>query len=383
MNSCGGVSPRESISRTFVPDRNRCDSCGVGAGLAGCHALALVAPERVLEEQRLDPELADVDVVEDPLRVVGAVVVAHAGVVATDDEVGAAVVAADDRVQHRLPRARVVHLGRVDAQDHPLGVVVAVHQDLVAAHPHVRGDVARLGLADQGVQEEPVGDLQRGLGQVLVGAVDRVPGLEGDDPLPAPVGERLLRLLGRQVAAHEGVLVVRAGRRPRSGPRRSASPRGGSRRRRGARRRLSGRRAPPPCRRRARRSPRPSSVRARLPFGALSSTTSPTDASRSVARVIGIDQMSPLAEPHRLADRAPVVGAQKAVERREAAVCEQLEVGGLARAQRQRQVRRRLAAPRRYPFIPHSVRSVPAQRPARESSPSPGFEVQGMHPIDG
>src|SRR2546426_6190692 len=32
-----------------------------------------------------------------------------------------------------------------------------------------------------------------------------------------------------------------------------------------------------------------------LPFGALSSTTSPTDASRSVARVMGIDQISPLA----------------------------------------------------------------------------------------
>ena len=92
----------------------------VRAGLVGGHALALVAPERVLEEQRLDPQLGDVDVVEDPLGVVGAVVVADARVVASDDEVGAAVVAADDRVQHRLPRARVVHLGRVDAENHPV-----------------------------------------------------------------------------------------------------------------------------------------------------------------------------------------------------------------------------------------------------------------------
>ena len=159
----------------------------MGTGLVGGHPLAVVAPEGVLEEQRLDAELADVDVVEDPLSVVGAVVVAHAGVVAPDDEVGAAVVAPDDRVEHRLARPRVVHLRRVDAEDHALRVVVALHQDLVAAHPHVGRDVALLGLADQRVQEEPVGDLERRLGQVLVGAVDRVAGLEGDDPLPASV----------------------------------------------------------------------------------------------------------------------------------------------------------------------------------------------------
>src|SRR5215211_6406976 len=29
-NSCGGLSPASSISRTFVPDRNRWDSCGCG-----------------------------------------------------------------------------------------------------------------------------------------------------------------------------------------------------------------------------------------------------------------------------------------------------------------------------------------------------------------
>ena len=51
-------------------------------------------------------------VVEDLLRVVGAVVVADAGVVAADDEVRGAVVAADDRVQDRLAGPGVVHLRR-------------------------------------------------------------------------------------------------------------------------------------------------------------------------------------------------------------------------------------------------------------------------------
>ena len=133
-------------------------------------------------------------VVEDLLRVVGAVVVTDAGVVAADDEVRRAVVAADDRVEDRLARTGVAHLRRVDAEHDPVVRVVVLHQDLVAAHPHVGRDVAALGLADQRVDEEPVADLERRLGQVLVGAVDRVAGLEGDDPLPAAVGELLARL---------------------------------------------------------------------------------------------------------------------------------------------------------------------------------------------
>src|SRR6187549_4249318 len=45
----------------------------VRAGLARRHPLALVAPEAVLEEERLDAQLLGVHLVEDVLRVVGAV----------------------------------------------------------------------------------------------------------------------------------------------------------------------------------------------------------------------------------------------------------------------------------------------------------------------
>ncbi len=66
-----------------------------------------------------------------------------------------------------------------------------------------------LVLPISGLDEEPVAGLQRGLGQVLVGAVDRVAGLEGDDSLPATLGELRPSLLRRLVAPHEGLLVVR------------------------------------------------------------------------------------------------------------------------------------------------------------------------------
>jgi hypothetical protein len=111
-------------------------------------------------------------------------------------------------VEDRLAGTRVAHRRRIDAQDHAVVGVVALHEDLVAAHPHVGGDVALLRLADDRVQEQPVRDLQGGLGQVLVRAVDRVARLEGDDAAPAALLERLARLGGGEQALRERLLVV-------------------------------------------------------------------------------------------------------------------------------------------------------------------------------
>ena len=85
-------------------------------GLRRRHRLRQLAEERVLVLERLDAQLAGLELVEDVLRVVGAVVVADAGVVAADDEVRAAVVPAHERVEDRLARAGVAHRGRVHAR---------------------------------------------------------------------------------------------------------------------------------------------------------------------------------------------------------------------------------------------------------------------------
>src|SRR5215217_3697106 len=74
----------------------------VRARLRRRHLAARPAPERVLEEHRLDPELVRLELVEDELRVVRAVVRPDARVVAPDDEVRAAPVLAADRVPDRL-----------------------------------------------------------------------------------------------------------------------------------------------------------------------------------------------------------------------------------------------------------------------------------------
>src|SRR5581483_4296591 len=79
----------------------------VWAGLGRAHCLTFPAVERVLEPKRGDPELAGLELVEDLLGVVRAVVAAHPGVAAPHDEVRAPVVLAGDRVPDRLLGARV------------------------------------------------------------------------------------------------------------------------------------------------------------------------------------------------------------------------------------------------------------------------------------
>jgi hypothetical protein len=144
----------------------------------------------VLEEHRLDVELVRLELVEDQLRIVGAVVAADAGVVAPDDEVRAAVVLAADRVPDRLARTGVAHRRGEGRDDHPVGRVVAVDEHAVALDAGRRGDVLRLRLAHERVDEEAVDGLERNLGQVLVGSVNWISRLKSNDAPPATLRER-------------------------------------------------------------------------------------------------------------------------------------------------------------------------------------------------
>src|SRR5215207_7397045 len=128
----------------------------VRARLRGRHPLAVEAEEGVLEEQRRYPELLFLELLEDVLGIIGAVVAADPSVVPAHDEVRAAVVLAAHRVEDRLPGSRVPHRRREDRQDGAVPRVITLQDDLVALHPYRSRDVVGLRLADQRVEEEPV-----------------------------------------------------------------------------------------------------------------------------------------------------------------------------------------------------------------------------------
>ena len=213
----------ESIPQLGPGDRNRLLSFGdlvdweVGVVLGEIHH----HPER----DHLDPDLLLVGL-EQLLGVVGPVVGvavgirAGTGMVAADDEMRHAVVLADDGVPHRLAGAAHAHGQR---QQRHLGrrFRVVVEDGLVAAHPGVVVDVARLGEADHRVDQQVGLDvLGRPHRDLLMGAVHGIAGLEADDPAPACPGE-VIAQLGRACDGGLGSRSARAAAAPRGVLRRS------------------------------------------------------------------------------------------------------------------------------------------------------------------
>ena len=135
------------------------------------------------------------------------------GVLPADDDVGEAEVLPVNGVHHRFLRTAVEHLDVEPEQNDAIGhrfaartpqgrIAVAVaqravlNQHFVGVHANVGVDVVALRLADQRIQARPgvvAGPKQRfqTVDQgILVGAVQRVAGLEGDDSLPALLGQQ-------------------------------------------------------------------------------------------------------------------------------------------------------------------------------------------------
>jgi hypothetical protein len=215
----GSPAPRAAAGAVRCP---RCPAPSPLGHLVGREVLRLLLHvDHVLEIDHLDADLGLV-LLEQLLRVVGAVeilplaVLARPGMVAPDDHVRAAVVAADDAVPDRLARAAHAH-GEVQKAHRGGGGGVLVEHRLVAAHAGEVIDIAGLGHADDRVDQQVRLHLARGAeGQFLMRPVQRVAGLEGHDLAPAELAEARAQLVRRVAAGLEVVMHRRldAGHRP-------------------------------------------------------------------------------------------------------------------------------------------------------------------------
>jgi hypothetical protein len=168
----------------------------------------------LLEGHDLDAELVPV-LLDGVLRIVRAVevdalgVLARTGVVTADNEVGGAVVLADDGVPDGLAGAAHAH-GQGQQRKHGHAVGVAGHQRLVDADTGEVVNVAGLGEADDGVDEDiglaGAGSADR---QLTMGAVHGVARLERDDLLPAELVEVQTQFRGR-IPQTDIVVVLQA-----------------------------------------------------------------------------------------------------------------------------------------------------------------------------
>ena len=175
----------------------------VRARARGGQAAARAAEERGVELDRGHAELGRGEAVEHGVRVEGAVELAHAGVIASDEQVRDAVVLARQRVEERFARSRVAHGGGEGGQDRAVLGVVPGHQRLVGLEARGRGHVVALRLAHQGMEDEAVRDFEGHLGEVLVRAVDGVARLEPGHALPAAGRDLRAQLARGQAVARE------------------------------------------------------------------------------------------------------------------------------------------------------------------------------------
>ena len=134
-------------------------------------------------------------------------VLAGAGVIAANDEMRAAVILANDRVPDGFAWAAHPH-GQRQEREHRGVLRIVSHERLVAADARVVVDVARLGHADDRMDEQVGAFFFRGAErELVVGAVHWIARLEGDDFRPATLAEFFAEL-GR---ASRGAICSRSG----------------------------------------------------------------------------------------------------------------------------------------------------------------------------
>ena len=138
---------------------------------------------------------------------VGRARVRGTGMIALHDEVGASVVAADDRVPQRFARAGSAHRERQQRKGRELSRIVP--QDLlVALDAREMVQVPVHADSDHGMQQEVASSLPGGgEGHLPLALVHRAAGVERDDPSPAEPVEEPGQLRGRM--AQVLVVVVR------------------------------------------------------------------------------------------------------------------------------------------------------------------------------
>ena len=179
--------------------------------IGGDVAVFILEIDHHLERNHFDAHFALV-FLEEFLRIVGAVEVltvgifSRTGMVAADDEVGAAVILANQAVPDGFARSAHAHGERQHGELHG-AVRIFREQQLVAAGADEIIDVAGLGHADGRMDEQIGFDLLGGAhGEFDVGAMHRITRLEGDDAGPAEAGEFGAQFGGSQAQGAEIVV---------------------------------------------------------------------------------------------------------------------------------------------------------------------------------
>src|SRR5438445_4916768 len=147
-------------------------------GLIRRHRSAFGAVEGIFEGERGDSDFGWGKILENLLRIVRTIIIAHSGMVTSDDKMCTAIITPHDGVQNRLARSAIAHMRRHHSQHRPSLGIVELEQYFVGFHPHRRRHVVALGLAYQRMKQETIASFKRRLLNILMRPMGWVTGLE-------------------------------------------------------------------------------------------------------------------------------------------------------------------------------------------------------------
>src|SRR5262249_21986957 len=147
--------------------------------------IAFAAIKRDVDLQRPSVKRPRPKLVEDGLRIVGAIKIADTGMIAPDNEMRTAEVLANEGMKERLARTRIAHFDRIAGLNDRSGSKIIVDHRLDCPGADLGRYVARFQFSEHLMNENPVRYLHRDFDQVFVAAVHGISGLKRGDNRPA------------------------------------------------------------------------------------------------------------------------------------------------------------------------------------------------------
>src|SRR5256885_493520 len=98
----------------------------VRASFTRCHGITHTTEEGMVEEHRRNPQLRGIEIGEDIMGIIGAVVVPDASMITSHNEMRAAVVLAHQSMENSFPWTSIAHRSGQHTQNHAICRIIAL-----------------------------------------------------------------------------------------------------------------------------------------------------------------------------------------------------------------------------------------------------------------
>ena len=172
------------------------------------HVVTAITEEGDINLQRLNPEAAWWQRIENALGIVGAVITADARVIPPYHEMSTSEVLTKDRMQQGFSWTRVAHFNWASRLKDRLRGKILLDQDVDSFDSNSRWYIARLQVAENLVDQQSIANFDGDFSQVFMAAVHGISCLKSGDFGPAEFFKNRAGFFRAQIEPLVGVRVV-------------------------------------------------------------------------------------------------------------------------------------------------------------------------------